>query len=153
MPIIGTISCPDCCKPDDQWRVVGISYTPLNAAATCTAFGGLIPNGECVTGTPEDAVLASTIGSIRISCRPTLPGQDGQPFTNPCTSKNISWISISLEWEFLKADGAVTTIMTPGSCSAVVNVEIEDCSEFAPARDNRDLRVTFFVDKCSDDCL
>lgn len=126
-----------------------IDYTPLNAAATCTATGGLIPGGGCVTGTPYDAVVASVVGSIRIACTTPLQGDNG-PFPNPCVSKDISWLSISLQWDSLVASGAVTVLET--DCTAVVKLEIEDCPEFGPAVAEKDLLVTFFLSRCSDRC-
>jgi len=149
MATITTVApCQTCCG--ESWRVVGVSYKALNAAATCTAYPGLGFTSECVFGGPKDAVLTSVVGSIRIQCRTPLNNAQGQAFTNPCGSKNISWLKIGLEWDFLEAQGDITMIAE--SCSAVVHVDIEDCEEFAPARDARDLRVTFFVNRCGGDC-
>lgn len=142
------VPCEACCI--GRWNVSGITYQPLNAAATCTATGGLVPGGGCVTGTPSDAVRASVVGSISIACRTPLTGNDGKPFPNPCLSKSISWLSISAQWEFLEAAGAITIMET--GCTAIVKVMVEDCPEYGPATAEKDLLITFFLGKCSESC-
>lgn len=140
--------CEYCCG--DSWRIIGVSYQALNPIATCTAYPSLGFTSECVFGEPKDVVISDVTGSIRIQCRTPLTGNDGKPFANPCRSKNISWVKIGMEWDIMEAQGAINVIID--SCSAVVQVDIEDCEEFSAARDARDFRATFLLNKCGGGC-
>jgi hypothetical protein len=136
MQATSTVSCPECCTVDTAWQVVGVTGSSLNPGATCTLTPNLTTSGGCVTGSIEDAVLASVSGTYTVTCQNPLIGDNGQPFENPCQSKEIEF-----------PGGELSLVID--ECTATCTIEIEDCPEFEEATADRDYALVISLVKCA----
>jgi len=137
MQVTATVSCPECCTVDTAWQVVDVTGFSLNPGATCTLTPNLTTSGGCVTGSIEDAVLASVSGTYTVTCQnPLTDPVTGNTFQNPCQSKEIEF-----------PGGELSLVVD--ECTATCTIEIEDCPEFEEATAAADYAVVISLVKCA----